>query len=75
VEQPQRVDSDGTSSEARRIRHHLGGGAVRVLPLHATASSSTVVSMRLPGWRIEGASASNHAVAVAADPAVQRVAE
>jgi hypothetical protein len=27
--------------------------------LSAAASSSTVVSMRLPGWRVEGASASS----------------
>jgi hypothetical protein len=42
--------------------------------LSALANSSTAVSMRAPGWRIEGVSASKPAGPVAADPPVQAVA-
>ena len=54
------VDSDGDQpEEARRIRTTWAAVRSGFSRFNATASSSTVVSMRLPGWRIDGASASN----------------
>jgi hypothetical protein len=43
----------------RRIRATWAAVRSGFSRFNATANSSTVVSMRLPGWRIEGASASN----------------
>jgi len=54
------VDSDGAQPpEARRIRTTCAAVRSGFSCLSAAASSSTVVSMRLPGWRVDGASASS----------------
>ena len=46
-------------AEARRIRTTCAAVRSGFSRFNAAASSSTVVSMRLPGWRVDGASASN----------------
>jgi len=54
------VDSDGAQPEdARRIRTICAAVRCGFSRLSATARSSTGVSMRLPGCRIDGANASN----------------
>ena len=54
------VDSEGDQPpEARRIRTTCAAVRSGFSCLSAAASSSTVVSMRLPGWRVDGASASS----------------
>ena len=54
------MDSDGDQPpEALRIRATCAAVRSGFSRFNAIASSNTVASMRVPGWRIEGANASN----------------